>query len=261
MSFDWKTCYDKLSKQGLTPCGDANNPDKCVTFIDENQDMIHALCTGGPEMGMPFQAVICKNTTGETRIFPGSSFFSDCMALAAKDPAAEWRIDVCYCCCNTYTSETMVAIPGGEQAVQKLGVGEKLLSGSLNSSNQLDWTPREVTFSNGMLSAIPTSMVSITFGDKEELVISPDHILMRNNGKLTTAMSVKTGDMLMGADGSAIVVTGMHLDNYKGGIHHITTDVEFNGSPNGHLINAGGVVSGDYTLQLHFDRLDADYKD
>ncbi len=36
-----------------------------------------------------------------------------------------------------------------------------------------------------------------------------------------------------------------------GGLHHISTTTQFDGTLDGHLLNSNGVVTGDYTLQIH----------
>jgi hypothetical protein len=41
---------------------------------------------------------------------------------------------------------------------------------------------------------------------------------------------------------------------YRGGIHGVATAGEYRGSPDGHLIAAGGVIAADFLLQIHHPR-------
>jgi hypothetical protein len=258
MGYDWQTCYNDLTKQGLTPCDGAALPYHCTAF--QETDAYHATCANDQAMYTPVQAIVCQDTAGDIKVFPTKELITGCMALAAQNPTAGWALNNCYCCCSCFANGTLIGIPTGNEEVQKLNVGEEILAGSINGLNSLDWKPRRLTFSSGTAKGTQPGMVYIAYGDNKDLILSPDHVLMLSDGKLTTAMKLIPGAFLMGANGEPVPIYTVSLGAYRGGVHHIATDSEFNGSVDGHLINSNGIVSGDYTLQLYFNSLGDEHK-
>jgi hypothetical protein len=255
MCYNWQTCYNQLTAKGLIVCDGMSNPYHCQTFMET--DAYHNSCQG-QAMYMPVQAIVCKNSnTGEIRVFPTEDLITDCTNLHNQDPA--WNLFQCYCCCSCFANGTMIAVPDGNCEVQLLTVGQPILSGSL-SGNKVNWTPKAVKFSAGTKDGSQESMIYLVFGDNKELIVSPDHVLMLASGKFTTAIKLMPNDLLMGADGNPVKIITSSLGQYQGGVHHISTDVVFDGTPNNHLINSNGIVSGDYTLQMYFQNLGPQYK-
>jgi hypothetical protein len=83
---------------------------------------------------------------------------------------------------------------------------------------------------------------------------------MLADGMLVTAEHLAPGESLMSRDGSPVALRTIAMGSYVGGVHHIATGARWNGSVDGHLIDAGGVVTGDFALQINFEGVDAALK-
>ncbi|UVM52971.1 hypothetical protein LOY38_13535 [Pseudomonas sp. B21-015] len=95
-------------------------------------------------------------------------------------------------------------------------------------------------------------MMFIEFAGNKQLIASVDHLFFLASGKLKRAdRLVPHKDQLMSAEGTPLDILSSLSGTWDKGLHHIATDMHFNGSLNGHLINSAGVVSGDYCLQIN----------
>lgn len=52
-----------------------------------------------------------------------------------------------------------------------------------------------------------------------------------------------------------VEINEVSVGEYTGGVHHIATDVSFDGKLDGHLLLSEGLVSGDFNLQIHQNEL------
>ena len=62
-------------------------------------------------------------------------------------------------------------------------------------------------------------------------------------------------DQFVSPAGSPVALYEISLGVYKGGVHHIATEPDFKGDLQGHLLDAAGIVAGDFDLQIHADQL------
>ncbi|MCV9930775.1 hypothetical protein OIU80_00640 [Flavobacterium sp. LS1R47] len=75
------------------------------------------------------------------------------------------------------------------------------------------------------------------------------------NGKYTRADKLIPGQKIVDKNGKPLLIEDLSIKNYNGGLHHISTNVRWNNTPNGHLLLANGIVVGDFTLQVYFDQI------
>jgi hypothetical protein len=170
---------------------------------------------------------------------------------------------VCYCCCACYAYGTPIATPAGEKVIEQFMIGDDVSAASIapkGKSLGLSWGAKVVYFSSGTgplrkgATHYPT-MVFVHYGEDKSLIVTEDQLFLLSNGQLKQANALSVLDMLVNADGSPVRINAVKLGEYGGGLHHIATDIKFEGDINGHLLNSNGVVTGDYTLQIHAEQL------
>lgn len=76
---------------------------------------------------------------------------------------------------------------------------------------------------------------------------SPSQTFVLNDGSLKPANELKSGDLLLRADGTTVAFDFSYTDLYPCSIYSIATDAPRD-SVNGHTFEAGGVLVGDMAL-------------
>jgi hypothetical protein len=149
--------------------------------------------------------------------------------------------------CTAYG--TKIATPDGDKSMETFQTGDPVLV----ADNNLNWSTGKVVFSAGTgAGSSQPAMVYIHFGEKGSLIVSPDQLFRIPNGKYKRAARLVPGtDSLVAKDGSPAAICQVAIGHYTGGVHHISNDAEFAGTPDGHLLLAEGVVIGDFTLQIN----------
>ncbi|MCC0707630.1 hypothetical protein [Clostridioides sp. ES-S-0190-01] len=271
MGYDYNECKRRLEQKKLKACLEMH----CMDF--STSKAYHDSC-GDQGIYQAVHVVMCRNSkTGETLPSSTEHLIDDCIAKRMENK--DWNLEDCCCCCSCFADGTFIAIPDGEVEVQNIKNGDEVLGGSIKKAGEkinLAWEPVKVQFSTGTESGEQPSMVYIVYrsldeessdelekkikNGKSELIVTADHVFLLANGKFTVAGKLKPGDMLIDKDGNEVPVLTASLGHYTGGVHHITTDINFEGSADKHLVIAGGVVCGDYTLQLHFEDLEDNLK-
>ncbi|MGN6662931.1 MAG: hypothetical protein ACTHK6_01800 [Solirubrobacterales bacterium] len=249
MGFEPQVCEQKLNEHPETQpvCPEPH----CNEF--QKSEYYHAAC-GEKAMYSPVQTFGCYNTQTHQWIWaPPKEIKSVCKQKEKEDPS--WELEQCFCCCSCFANLTPIGLPEGTQRpIAEIGVGDTVLAGKV-SAGKVQWQPARVGFSQGTEGGHQPAMTYIVYGDGEELIGSPDQPLMLADGSLTTAARLVPGQELMGVDGNPLPVSLVSLGTYEGGVHHIATNPQWTGSIDDHLIQANGVVAGDFTLQLHFPQL------
>ncbi len=255
MGYQWNVCYDNLTKGGMMPCdGNVGLPYHCNSF--QVTTAYHVTCANDTAMYTPVQATVCKNAkSGEIKVFPTEEILDKCLQLKSQDP--NWNLGICFCCCACFAHGTLIAAKEAQVQVQEIALGSKILAGSIRQTDRLclTWEEREVNFSSGTQSGEQPAMVYLVYGDGKELIVSPDHVFLLADGRFITAGCLYPGDRLTDREGNPVEILTASIGHYKGGVHHIATGTDFDGTPNGHLILSGGVVSGDFTLQMNYDAI------
>jgi hypothetical protein len=161
--------------------------------------------------------------------------------------------EICYCCCSCFAWHTPVAVPTGEpKPIQEFVVGDNVLAAGAD----LQWKPYAVQFSDGIPPGpeYGKTMFSVYYQLPEgvsSLVVTADHVFLLADGKLRRAEFLVPGvDHLKSATGEAVPILSIEVGGWFGGVHHIATSQDPATSVDGHLLNAKGIVSGDWALQI-----------
>lgn len=266
MGYDPAVCLQNLNAKKLLPaCQNLITPFHCddVTGLDPGY---HQTCADAGLYYFPIICAVCLNgRTNEYRYFPSLTFFRDCGALYKQDQA--WEPSGCYCCCSCLANDTLVAVPGGVAPIYTIARGASVMAGSVATSDagvRLSWSEAKVRFSQGTGSGgHQPMMVYVTFGpdSNQELICNTDQPFLLADGKYTTGGKLRPGQKLVGGDGQPLEVQLVSIGSYEGGVHHLATDSPWTGSPDGHLLLAGGVVAGDWAMQMQFAALPASMKE
>jgi hypothetical protein len=245
--FDPVTCEEKIKATGLQPpCPQ----EPCEEFMETG--VYHEGCVGRA-MYSPVLAIGCYNTqTSEWRFAAPKETLEMCEKLASEDQS--WQISECYCCCKCSPNETLIGLPEGHwRPIFQIGNGDSLLAGRVGPLGAIEWKAAVVGFSQGTDGGETEAMVHIVYGGGRKMVASTDQPLMLADGSLTTASRVVPGrDRLMGVEGEQLDVTYAGLGEREDVAYYLATQESWSGSIDDHLIQADGVVAGDFTLQVHF---------
>lgn len=237
----------------MTPlCGSSYH---CEDVVNQSASY-HSLC--GSDQSTVYTPVQCSAcTNGITYLyFPAATFFTQCAAQGTG-----WGPTFCYCCCSCFANDTLIAVPEGNRQIYLIAKGEQVLAGSVGSTGgklKMNWANAEVNFSQGSGSTgLQPMMVYILMAGKNthELICSLDQPFLLADGKYTQAGKLRPGQQLVDKDGDPVTVELVSIGAYVGGVHHISTSKPWHKTPDGHLLLAGGVVAGDYTMQIYFDQL------
>ncbi len=267
MGYDPNECDRQLTQKQLQICGKSGpqgpNWEHCIDF---NDTPAHAtLCPDPSSQHIydPVNSVECYNKrTGEIHFTSIDTILNECMQLKAKDP--DWDQRMCWCCCSCFAFGTPIATPAGMKAIEDFAKGDEVLVATEMAISegqvQLTWSPKTVAFSSGTgPDSSQASMVYIRYGENSGIVVTPDHVFLMPNGKLKRAdRLVPDQDQLVLAEGGTTPIHEVRTGAYKGGIHHISTDLSFDGKIEGHLVNANNIVCADYLLQIHLGQMGED---
>lgn len=258
-------CTKSLHDGGYVACSDVHGAESHCEAI---YDQMEKRCVDKDRF-WPVQSSVCcreKKEGGgwECLDLNVNHASADCMYKHDHDDKA-WMPYDCNCCCACFARGTVVATPDGHRAIETLTEGALVLAAhpSGEAPGGLVWEPTKVTFSSGTSQGTNHSMVYLAFHEGEQkprdLICSADQVLMLADGKLTRASRLHRGDQLVTQDGAPVQIHTIAIGEYDGGVHHIGT-AALNDLAGQHLIVAGGVVAGDYYLQLNFDSLGDEYK-
>jgi hypothetical protein len=195
----------------------------------------------------PVSTTECYNkATGERRaIIPEA-----CDIL--RDNDKNWTNRTCYCCCSCFAWGTRVAVAGGQtREIQEVGVGETILTGSLDLSAgiQLEWTERTVVFSDGTSPTPEQIVILVRYGEQGEITVTADQPFLLANGTLKRADRLTLEDRLVDEAGQEVELKAVWLGKLDVGLHNIAADTEGT-TLDGHLIAVNGVVAGDHTVRV-----------
>jgi hypothetical protein len=161
----------------------------------------------------------------------------------------------CWCACGPQDGINVVATPAGERPMNTLVCGDAVLG----AGAALAWSPVPVRFSGGaVMSQNATALISIALATESgtTLRVVSDHTFLTRSAKLIRARDLGVGDSLLLADGNAAAIVACNLvPAYRGYVWRIATSDDEPKALDAHLLNTGGVVSGDYAVQLFFDAL------
>ncbi len=264
MGYDPSTCYQRLKSQGFQPCPSTSGvlAYKCTEYFSPT---FHQYCAGKDPYS-PFQLIEVYNAS---KCGPDEYNVEKCQEktfgnvdelLQFLEENPDFKARPCYCCCACYAWQTPIAISEKEtNEIQHLTVGDQILTANFKGG-ELSWKTHKLKFSGGT-PPLPKNQahyplaVFIHFEEESSLICTPDQLFLLASGKLKAAGKLSIEDELVNQDGKAIPINSVKLAEYSGGWHHVATTLDFNGSVDGHLLCSNGVVTGDYTLQVHQEEL------
>jgi hypothetical protein len=242
--FDPNVCTQTLTNEGFAPLCPQ---DSCAAF--QETPLYHAVCAQQP-IYFPVQQLGCyEATSGQWEFATPNTILQVCLQLHEQD--AGWNPMMCYCCCTGGGSgEATVATPEGETAAGYVKPGDEVSGGSVGPGGELRWGPVTVGLSHAV-SSRDEPLVRLVYGD-DGLVATPDQLFMLADRSLVRAESLAPEHELVDPQGRPVPLTEVGRARGCGDVQLIATETRWNGSPDGHLLALGGVVAGDYTLQLHW---------
>lgn len=158
----------------------------------------------------------------------------------------------CFCNCSCVAVDTLVAVPGNQwKRMGDLNVGDTVLA--LGKSDT--WEERVVAFSSGTGQGdgnpVPYA-IFVALANGSNLIVTADHPFLLSTKKLQVACRLAPTDKLLDQNLQPVDIVSISYGEYVGGIHNISTTTGGPGeSLSGHLVNTGGVISGDYYAQLY----------
>lgn len=164
----------------------------------------------------------------------------------------------CYCCCSCYALNTPIEATKGEFVlIQNIQAGDSILTTGLD----LTWKPGVVKDRSGDIytSMVPgLYLVRYLMPDEDrprDILVTPDHLFLMHTSKtLKKVQHLIPGNRLMTADGRAAAVMFVAHGEYETSIQSINMEDRFDGKNlTGHLINANGIVSTDYSVQCYYE--------
>ena len=164
----------------------------------------------------------------------------------------EYQGQYCYCNCSCTAVDTLVATSVSQwRRMGDIVVGDTILA--LNSSEK--WEEREVRFSSGTGEGdgkpVPYT-IFLSLENGVQLIVTADHPFLLANRKLQVACRLSPNDKLLDENINPLAIVSIGYGEYVGGIHNISTSIGEPGETlDGHLINTGGVISGDFYAQLY----------
>ncbi|MGF7037633.1 hypothetical protein M2273_000867 [Mucilaginibacter lappiensis] len=252
MGYDPNVCLQRIKDKGRLPCDELGLPYHCDTLTGVDGDY-HDECVEAGIIYFQVKVSTCWNpVTNQFRYFPPATYFAECNKLISQDK--NWQQSWCWCCCACFAKDTLVAVPGGYAEIYTIPVGAKVLTRGVDET---DWSESLVKFSMGTGDGPQAFMVYIGFGNNvaKDLICTQEQPFLLSNGKFTTAGKLTPGMELVDKDGKPVEIRSASLGTYTGAVHHIATANLWKDSPDGHLILTGGVVAGDFDMQIKFGSL------
>jgi hypothetical protein len=158
----------------------------------------------------------------------------------------------------SFADGTLIAVPGGVKPVEAIQIGDEVLAGWLaqagvpqSGTPQFSWKATPVQLSEGESGEI-LEVIYFAY-ETFKLVCTKDQVFMLQDGSLIRASSLTAGTPLVSKDGGLAAVKTVALGKYAGGIQAISTPVDSTKNVDGHLLQAGGLVAGDFWLEMNLD--------
>ncbi|MGU3495500.1 hypothetical protein ACLBXM_15785 [Xanthobacteraceae bacterium A53D] len=242
----------------------------CTALADTSEDTAWCKCIdwqGRPipdcqpkGSTVPIKTFSCYNqSNGEQRNISEDA----CQDL--RDQNRNWKWTACYCCCSCFAWNTKIRVPSANadtevRFIQDIEVQDQVLAAWIEPRDDgtvgVTWKPREVSFSDGTSpSSVPQSMIVVQYGAEGELTATPDQLFLMPDGKLKEAKRLTAGDYLIDDEGQPVVVHGVYLGNYNGGIQHLgvgPAPEDTHVPVSGNLFSANGIIVGDFWLQVTY---------
>jgi len=153
-----------------------------------------------------------------------------------------------------FATGTPIGISDGWKTIEQMVSGSSALAGTLTgdeSNRTVSWTNQYVLRKTEHFGITPITMVYITYGDNKELIVTPGHLFISKDGTLRQASTVYVGMELLQADGTETPIQSVTFNSYTGAVYTLAVVEVYQENSDGHLLNANGIVMGDYVLEIN----------
>jgi hypothetical protein len=155
----------------------------------------------------------------------------------------------------------LITIPNGLKPAYHFTKGDKVSAISVKLNNgkiKLSSSIARVSFSAGtepQSQSMKMVYILVPSNDFPYFICDTNLPFLLPNGKYTRADKLIPGQKIVDKNGKPLLIEDLSIKNYNGNVHHISTNVKWDNTPNGHLLLANGIVVGDFTLQIYFDQI------
>ncbi len=161
----------------------------------------------------------------------------------------------CYCICSCLAEGTPVTTgDGGEIPVQQVEAGRtQVLAAGLD----LKFHPVTV----GQVSGAPPAKTKNTIylkytldGRKRDMIVTMDQPFLLKAGYLVAAGKLSLQDQLVDRNGNAVTIDDLRWGDWEGAFWELATSMDPpDRNYTDHLILSGGLVTGDFAIQVYVD--------
>ncbi|MGB8266933.1 MAG: hypothetical protein WCE44_11450, partial [Candidatus Velthaea sp.] len=163
----------------------------------------------------------------------------------------------CYCCCYCFAADTPIeAAPGDFALIQDLNSGDLVLAAGAD----LNWKPSRIDVRSGDVEPVDyPNIFMLRFRcpgdpDPRSIFVTSDHLFLTPDRRLVAVQNLAPNDQLLAADGQVAGVIFVAPGHLITRIQSITMDGAFDGANlDGHLLNANGLVTADYKVQVYYE--------
>jgi len=145
-----------------------------------------------------------------------------------------------------FANDTLVLTPEGDRQITKIKVND-LVQVRMDDES---WESTSVDFSAGTLTK--TIVYTISYGGGQQIIVTPDQLLLVSEELLKPAKDLVLTDSLMDKSSNAITITDISIEEYLGGVHSIATSEHPTANTDGHLLLCNGIIVGGYALEMGY---------
>lgn len=149
--------------------------------------------------------------------------------------------------------DTQIKMADGQlKSIQKISVNEEVADlDSKSTMKKISQGSTAIGYSSGMPTIPPeVRMMSISLEGGKNLVVGLNQILVVSSQLFKRARTLNVTDKLMSSDGTPVAILSIAIDNYRGGVHAISS--KSNLSPDNCYI-ANGIWVGSQKHQLYWN--------
>ena len=150
---------------------------------------------------------------------------------------------------NSYAvvgAETVVEAANGSVLIQNMEMGDEFATIKEGSSPaNITNISAKITYKSSVKISAPSSVLYVTFGNNQTLIMSLDQAVLTVNGVLVLAKDLTIKDSLVDKNGNPVDISSIRLDYYNSSMHDIITSSKF---VTENLYLANGVYVGNYNI-------------
>jgi hypothetical protein len=157
---------------------------------------------------------------------------------------------VCTCACSCVTADTEILLPSLQSArIDALRPKHSLFVPYSETS--------AATIEQMLMSEVEKSTIHrITFDNGKQLLASPNHTLVKNDGLINNIANIPVGTgILTGNHGTTKIISNEVITGFTGQLWNLVIAGK-SPKPFDHIVLTNGIQSGDFLLQSSHDRIE-----